>query len=485
MTSTDIQTMPSVAAGEQPNRWIPPLDKWEFVAWGAILVLAIVSRLWDLGGRGMHYDEVLHVWYSWLFVDGGGYQHNPLTHGPFLYHGNALLYWLFGANDVTGRLLPALFGIALVGLPFFFRKELNRYGALALGVLLLVSPMVLYFSRFSRNDVYMAVFVLALVLVMQRYSERRGTPLLFAWVVLWAFAFSSKETAFIFAGIFGLFLLLPSARHYWEWVRGRAKLSDLPPSGELFLVLATVSAPLWAPLSGLIQGIFDVIMVNPDAGAHGVVAGEVFRADAPTGAPVGGALYIAAVLAIVMFAVAAFLGLLWDRRRWPLLLSAFVAIWLPLHTSMFTNMEGFFTGLWGSLGYWIAQHGVERAGQPLYYYAITMSVYEFLILVPALAGGVYLVFKGKAFDIFLVYFALMNFILFSYAGERMPWLTVPIALSAALVAGRTIGLMVQSARRSHLAPAAFLGGLGLMVMVPFAFARAVGAESPLSDAGFW
>ena len=37
-------------------------------AYAALLALALITRLWDLGGRALHYDEILHAWYSWRFV---------------------------------------------------------------------------------------------------------------------------------------------------------------------------------------------------------------------------------------------------------------------------------------------------------------------------------------------------------------------------------------------------------------------------------
>ena len=57
----------------------------------------------------------------------------------------------------------------------------------------------------------------------------------------------------------------------------------------------------------------------------------------------------------------------------------FWGIFTVLYTSVFTNSDGFFTGLIGSLGYWLVQQGVERGSQPWYYYTlIQIPVYEFL-----------------------------------------------------------------------------------------------------------
>ena len=52
-----------------------------------------------------------------MYSQGMGYSHTPLTHGPFLFHGGAASFFVFGSNDFTARFLPALFGIFLIGMP--------------------------------------------------------------------------------------------------------------------------------------------------------------------------------------------------------------------------------------------------------------------------------------------------------------------------------------------------------------------------------
>ena len=48
--------------------------------------------------------------------------------------------------------------------------------------------------------------------------------------------------------------------------------------------------------------------------------------------------------------------------------------------------NGLATGVVGSLGYWIAQQGVKRGGQPIYYYALVGWLYEFLPAFLSLCG---------------------------------------------------------------------------------------------------
>ena len=152
---------------------------------------------------------------------------------------------------------------------------------------------------------------------------------------------------------------------------------------------------------------------------------------------------------------------------------------------MFTNGEGFFTGYWGSLGYWLAQHAVERADQPSYYYLLGLSTYEFLVVIPALLGSAYLVFRGTLFDRTLVGWAALTFILFSIAGERMPWLVVGITVPLAMVAGRIVGLLIERAKGHRFTPASFVAGVGLAVTVPFLLLQVVRSDDLMSSGGFW
>ena len=463
---------------------IRPPQTWEGWAVLALLVLGLGTRLWDLGGRALHYDEILHAWYSWLYAKDFNYAHNPLTHGPLLYHAGAATYKLIGSSEFAARLAPALFGAALVVMPWLFRKELGRYGALSASLFLLVSPTVLYFGRFMRNDIYMAFWAVALLAVALRYMERPRLGLLFAWALLWALTFASKESAFFLVGMFGLLLLARAAPALVEWVRNLRPLSATGPAADLLIVMGTLTLPMWAPVTGLVQDVFGFILVNPDGNHPLVQSGELFRADEPTGAPVGGAKYIAGFIVLSLAAVSVMLGMTWNRRRWPLLFGTFAAAWLLLFTSFFSNWQGFFTGFWGSLGYWVAQQSVERANQPWYYYMIGLSVYEFAIVVPTLIGSVYLLARHRnTFDMAIVGWVWLSFGIYSFAGERMPWLLTGIAVPCAFVAGRVAGMLAEhaatSVRTIRAVATAYAGSIVLGAVVPFLAIRLILADEPI------
>lgn len=186
---------------------------WEVIAYAAILALALVTRFVDLGTRVMSHDESLHTYYSWRLFEFGEFQHTPLMHGPLLFHMTALAYFLFGDNDFTARLYPALLGVLIVMFPALFRRWLGRLGALAASIMLLISPQLLYYNRYIRHDTPTIFFALVLVYAVMQYIDGRPVrrP---GWILLVAVGLvgmlASKEVAFIYIALFGSFLTL-----YW------------------------------------------------------------------------------------------------------------------------------------------------------------------------------------------------------------------------------------------------------------------------------
>ena len=71
-------------------------DRWEIIVYTLIILLTSALRLWDLGFRAVGYDESLHAFYSYNLYQGEGFQHTPLMHGPFQFHGIALFFLLLG-----------------------------------------------------------------------------------------------------------------------------------------------------------------------------------------------------------------------------------------------------------------------------------------------------------------------------------------------------------------------------------------------------
>jgi sugar lactone lactonase YvrE len=154
-----------------------------------------------------------------------------------------------------------------------------------------------------------------------------------------------------------------------------------------------------------------------------------------------------------------------------------------LFTNFLTKPNLIFSGIVNGLQYWFLQHGEARGNQPLFYYMLMMPIYEPLALFAGLGTIIYLVVKwikgegdtatsedtvdvvpatsdalvedeyGNALPgiwamrgltvAFLAFWAIGAFIAFSIAGEKMPWLTMQIALPFTVLAAAGLDRLVS------------------------------------------
>jgi len=234
-------TTTTPSSQETTNDWLsrPLLASlnldWEKAIYIAFIIIAIVSRFYLLGARVMSHDESLHTQFSYQFYNGEGFSHTPLMHGPFLFHITALSYWLFGPNDFTARLPVALFGIFLVISPYFFRPWIGKVGALFTSFLFLISPFILYYSRYIRHDIYVIVFAVLTVLGVWYYLRDRQEKYLWLFAAALSLMFATKEVAFIYVAVFGSWLVIRLIPQLWAAPWFHKHLSDL--SRPLLVVL--------------------------------------------------------------------------------------------------------------------------------------------------------------------------------------------------------------------------------------------------------
>ena len=233
MTVSDEPKKPAVSvkvSSAQAFAWLKANwpRYWEIALFAAIVAIAAGLRLWDLGARSFNHDESLHATYSWYLFNGQGYTHDPMMHGPFKFVSVAVIWkalglisaapilsnWVhWGPSDYAARLLPAIFGTGLVALPYFFRGYIGRTGALFAALFLAFSPVLLYFSRFIRDDIIIAFYTLAIVICIWRYSSERRTLYLYLIAGLLALGFATMEAIFLIAMLFLIYLDLLFA---WE-----------------------------------------------------------------------------------------------------------------------------------------------------------------------------------------------------------------------------------------------------------------------------
>lgn len=399
-----------------------PKPSW---TWISLWAFGILTRFWDIGARTLHHDESLHAIYSFHLSEGRGYTHDPMMHGPFQFHFTALIFWLFGDSDFTARVPPAIFGSLLLFLPWWMKRWIGEKGALAATLFLTVSPTLVYFSRFLREDIYSLVFTVLAVLFAFRYHEDGETRDRDGFTVSLVLLFCTKEISFLFSALFFLWWAM-------QWFRDRADLRAKE--------LGFLTAGLVAPLSGAVfLALFKI---------------------KPLDYSIAGGIKILVAAALLFGAMAFAAHRLQVRDAYLRACALFYGIFFTLYTTFYTNGIGVLSGLSGSLGYWLEQHGVQRGNQPLFYYGMLFVIYEYL---PAILALVFMraAWRGRhpLFVRFLPYWALSSFLVYSVAGEKMPWLLIHISFPFLLLSAWGIGEAIAKWKKP--APAKFASLIAL------------------------
>jgi uncharacterized protein (TIGR03663 family) len=419
---------------------IVPLT-WEKVLLFFLVISGLISRLSALGMRVMSHDESLHVFYSWQLASGRGFTHDPMMHGPLLFEATAFVNLFLGANDFTSRLVPALLGVFIVvGIPQLLKPWLGRAGALVASVFLLISPFVLYFSRYLRHDILVIFWTLLAILAIFRYLADRKENNLVLLAVALALMLSTMEIAFIYLALLAGFLILSAFSKYrlsWKMLYSSAEY-------DLLVVLITLGAFFSSPISLLVLNpIWTRFTGAPFVDMAILNARGMTWAVGASGIRLWGLFAIFAIAAVII-------GLRWNWRRWLKLVAVFGMITVFLFTTFFSNPAGLGTGFIGSLGYWLSQQGVARGSQPWYYYLFVFPIYEYLPLVGGLLAMVmYFVRRKKlsafqnTFVAFLIWWAVGIFVALSMAGEKMPWLSTHIAIPFILLTAWWFGQLIE------------------------------------------
>lgn len=495
-------------------------SNWEWIVFTIIIVLALISRFYILGLRVMSHDETSHVYFSWMLEQGRGYRHDPITHGPLQFHLIALSYFLLGDNDFSGRFPAALFSVATILFMWKYRTLLGKAGTLVAAFLLLISPYILYYGRYARNEALVGLFAVILWWGILNYIHSRK-PVYLTWVTIaTVLHFTSKETAFIYTAqaliFLALYLVYQLSKKTWQTSSYQKLFFGLLLAALLCFTAAGVIYEFQkAPKPPLINDEIPPALETPVTSNPAIMiplivgvlclAGVVFSAlkgytwhqfkeepsfdlaillttfVLPMLAPfpvkflgrnpidyTSNANMIFVGLFIGFLSLMAIgIGIAWKPKIWLINYGIFYAIFIIFYTTIFTNGFGIFTGLVGSLGYWLEQQGVNRGSQPWYYYlAVQIPIYEYLPAIGVLFSGVYYLWKTtisrpekqaedtdlpKAWTVydplnffFFLYWSVTSALAFTIAGEKMPWLTFHITLPMILLTAWGIGKVLET-----------------------------------------
>ena len=486
--------------------------RWEVLAWLVLLAAATLLRFWDLGARVMTHDESIHAFYAYELLRKGAYVHDPVYHGPLLYHLNALVYFFLGASDAAARVSSALAGVGLVAACWLLRPFIGRAGALAAGLFIALSPTLLFYSRQVWMDVHVALFTVPWIWGALRYLADRGRRWLVLATAAMALAFAAKEVSFIFGAIFGVWLVMEA------FASRRADPARAGAAGDLAVTMLALVLPF-------------------ASGASYLAFGWSFRTLDARGIALVGAHFVAAGLLVWLW-IRARRRLAGTRpvtegrgglrlRDWVALAVLFWSVEILLFTTLLTNLRGgLATGIVGSLGYWLTQQEVARGSQPWFYYLLLGVLYDLLPLV--VGGAAFLAGAARlrrpfwdpaagdlppgtvsdrtaagtdpgtdaignrplpapgsdpvpdradrrAFLSLLLWWTLATWSAYLVAGEKMPWLMTHMVLPLCLLAGWGVGrIAVAAGRDRRWSGALVLVGGGLVG--PALVARWIAAE---------
>ena len=149
------------------------------IAQAAVMLSAVLVRLYQLELRPMHHDEGVNGFFLNNLMRTGVFNYDPNN-----YHGATLYYFTLPLAKLAEhfqmldswvlRLVPVIFGVATVWLALSLRRYLGAVGALAAAALLALSPGVVFFSRYFIHEMMFAFFTLGLVVAALRLYERGG-----------------------------------------------------------------------------------------------------------------------------------------------------------------------------------------------------------------------------------------------------------------------------------------------------------------------
>ncbi|MHC1597873.1 MAG: flippase activity-associated protein Agl23 [Methermicoccaceae archaeon] len=252
---------------------------WVFVL---VVVVALALRLYMLDARAVHHDEGVHAYFVFRLLAGTPYVYDPTYHGPFLYYTQALVFSQLGTSELSLRLLPAIFGAGCVGLIYPLRRYMGSTGALFTAILLALSPTMLYYSRFLRNDIYLAFFTLAslvLVLMMREAKPVKGYALAALLGTSVALMTCTKENAYVVLAILAISGLVGLACSGWQrgWSRSSVRGALLPS------VIAAVSfiAVFLVMYSFFFSDVSQAMDAVPRAFEHWIHMHEIERLGGP------------------------------------------------------------------------------------------------------------------------------------------------------------------------------------------------------------
>lgn len=147
-----------------------------FIALGAFFF-----RMARLDMRPMHNDEANQAVKFSALLEEGRYRYDPEDHhGPSLYYLSLPVVRSFSGSDIARveesllRSVPVLFGAASILLLLLLSGAGSKRSMVISGLLMALSPVMVYYSRFYIQEILLVFFILAVFAAGWRYACTRS-----------------------------------------------------------------------------------------------------------------------------------------------------------------------------------------------------------------------------------------------------------------------------------------------------------------------
>lgn len=392
-----------------------PRDYFSFKEWAFFIALVtggLLLRWFALDMRPFHHDESLHGMYGKYFFDFPDvnfYKYQALLHGPFLYNLYRIVYNTLGQGDWASRVPINIVGSCLIFVPFLFRTYFSRTAVLALTAAVALSPTLIYWSRFLRED---TLILACMMMMLYGATLAAGPRKALVFTIALTLQFCIKENAYVTVAIllgYVIFELLFSGFALGERkqtlvfklgahikVHGFAVVNALAVGAFIYIYLYSAGFRYW---KGVLDGLYRESLV------YWMHQHSIDRITGPF-------LFHFYMLSWyeLGFIVAFFLYLWTFYRRAPAVLQALAGA-LLLAALVFSL-------------YLSDKQVADYKYLALLKLKDAYDVFGFCILVPqALITTVHHLLQRDRRLAFFGYLFLANFCTYSYLGEKVPWLT--------------------------------------------------------------
>ncbi|MFC4360047.1 flippase activity-associated protein Agl23 [Halobium salinum] len=168
----------------------------------AVAALALAVRLVGLGARVMHWDEGRVGYWILRYHENGEFFYRPIIHGPFLPVVNDYVFTVLPPTDFSARLVVAVVGGLFPLAALLFRDRLRNAETVALSLFLAADPLLVYYSRFMRSDVIVAVFSVFALGFVVRGIDRRNPAYFVPAGAAFATGLAAKENGLLYLACF-------------------------------------------------------------------------------------------------------------------------------------------------------------------------------------------------------------------------------------------------------------------------------------------